>query len=222
MLPYISLAAALALLIASPAGAQTDDEEYGVQPGDQVITDFYTAGGEALESVRGERLVDRDGNVFYPYVGTVHVQGLDAVEIRELLTRRFQPFYNDPVVTVNVQLHVNVTGVVPAPGHYLLDPTSTIVDALARAGGAAGEVSVGNNIAGNPGAVRLVRAGETIVLDMRPDNADPEVLELRIQSGDWIHVPPLPRSRVRDEIQFWGSLVSLFTSVVAAVVVITN
>ena len=221
-LASLGAAAALALITATPAHAQLDPSAYGVQPGDQIITDFYTAGGEPLTSVRGERLVDREGNIFLPFVGTVYVQELDAVEIRELLTQRFSPFYNDPVITVNVQLHVNVTGVVPGPGHYLLDPTSTIVDALAQAGGAGGEVTVGNNVAGNPGAVRLLRGGETIVLDLRPESPDPEVFEMRIQSGDWIHVPPFPRSRVRDDIQFLGSVLSLFTSVVAAIVIISR
>ena len=221
-LARLGAAAALALITATPAHAQLDPSGYGVQPGDQIITDFYTAGGEPLASVRGERLVDREGNIFLPFVSTVYVQGLDAVEIRELLTQRFSPFYNDPVITVNVQLHVNVTGVVPGPGHYLLDPTSTIVDALAQAGGAGGEVTVGNNVAGNPGAVRLLRGGATIVLDLRSESPDPEVFEMRIQSGDWIHVPPFPRSRVRDDIQFLGSVLSLFTSVVAAIVIISR
>ncbi len=128
--------------------------------------------------------------------------------------------YTDPVITVNVELGVNITGIVGSPGHYLLDPTATIVDALATAGGAGGEVAVSNTVAGNPSAVRLVRDGQTIILDLRPETADPRVLAMRIQSGDWIHVPPRPRSRFRDEIQFWGSLVSLFTSMVAAVVLI--
>jgi protein involved in polysaccharide export with SLBB domain len=207
----------LLLALAVPAGAQTPSTGagYGIKPGDQIVTDFFTAGGERLQSVQGERIVDRDGNVYFPYVGTVHVEGLDAGGIRDLLIRKFQPFYNDPVITVNVQLRVNVTGVVPAPGHYLLDPTSTIVDALATAGGAGGEIAINNNVAGDPSEVRLIRTdGETMLLDLRPDNADPDVLGMLIQSGDWIHVPPLGRSRWRDDIQFWGSVLTLLTSVV--------
>jgi protein involved in polysaccharide export with SLBB domain len=139
-----------------------------------------------------------------------------------LLTQKFAPFYTDPVVTVNVQLRVNITGLVAAPGHYLLDPTTTIVDALATAGGASGEVTTGSNIAGNPSAVRLIRDGAVIILDLRPEAADPTALGMRIQSGDWIYVPTLARSRLRDEIQFWGSLVSLFTGLAAAIVIIAG
>ena len=50
-------------LAASRVGAQQD---YGVRPGDQIETTFYTAGGEALSSVQGNRLVDREGNPLAP------------------------------------------------------------------------------------------------------------------------------------------------------------
>ena len=189
-------------------------------PGDQIETDFYTAGGEPLGSVQGSRLVDRQGNVFFPYAGTVRVQGLDAEQIRTLLIREFEPFYNDPVITVNVKLKVNVTSVVGAPGHYLLDPTSTIVDALATAGGAGSEVSVANNTAADVANVRLVRDGQALLLDLRSETADPIAIEMQIQSGDWIHVPPQRRSRLRDDIQFWAGVLSLVTSVAAVIVII--
>ena len=80
------------------------------------------------------------------------------------------------------------------------------------AGGAGGDVAVSNTVAGNLSAVRLVTDAQTIILDLRRETADPRVLAMRIQSGDWIRVPPRPRSRFRDEIQFRCSGVSLFTS----------
>jgi protein involved in polysaccharide export with SLBB domain len=218
----VLVVASLLLLLAAPVVAQTADSEYGVRPGDQITTTFYTAGGEALTPAQGERLVDRGGNVFFPYVGTVHVEGLDAEQVRELLIRKFEPFYNDPVITVNVKLRVNITGVVGVPGHYLLDPTATIVDALATAGGAGGEVTTGANIAGNPSEVRLVREGGTVILDLRPETADRAIMEMRVQSGDWIHVPPLGRSRLRDEFQFWGGVISLVTSIATVIVLIAG
>jgi polysaccharide biosynthesis/export protein len=206
----LALCPALALAQQAPAG-------YGVQPGDQIETTFYTAGGEALTSVGGNRLVDREGNVFFPYVGTVHVEGLDAGAIRSLLAKRFEPFYKDPVITVNVKLKVNITGVVGAPGHYLFDPTTTIMDALAQAGGTGLEFTISNNAAADLENSRLVRDGRTIILDLRPEAADPIPLQMRVQSGDWIHVPPQVRSRIRDDITFWSGVISLLTSVVAVI-----
>ena len=149
------------------------------------------------------------------------MDGLNPEQIRSLIVSSFQPFYNNPVVTVNVRLRVNITGVVGTPGHYFLDPTTTMMDALAIAGGIGSEVAVHSATeAANPGAVRLLRDGRTILWDMRPEVADQTALEMLIQSGDWIHVPIRPRSRWRDDIQFWGSLASLFTSVAAAVIIL--
>ena len=210
------------LSLSAPALAAQDAVDYGVKPGDQIETTFYTAGGETLGAVQGNRLVDREGNLFFPYIGTVHVEGLDAGEIRGLLTKAFEPFYKDPVITVNVKLKVNITGIVGAPGHYYFDPTTTIMDAMAQAGGAGLEFTIANNAAANLDHVRLVREGKTIILDLRPEVADPTAVLMTIQSGDWIHVPPKERSRVRDDITFWSGVISLVTSVVAAVALITR
>ena len=193
-----------------------------MRPGDQLVTEFYTASGDEIVSVGGTRLVDRDGNVFFPYAGTVRVDGLDAQQIRSLLIQRFQPFYNDPVISVNVLLRVNITGMVNVGGHYFLDPTTTILDALSAAGGYMAEVAIATNAAADASGVRLVRDGRVIVLDLRPESTDQTVLEMSIQSGDWIHVPAQQRSRLRDEMVFWGGVLSLFSSVVAVVILIAR
>jgi protein involved in polysaccharide export with SLBB domain len=217
-----SLVVAAALFAQSVSAQQADAVDYGVRPGDEVETNFYTAGGEQLSSVAGNRLVDREGNLFFPYVGTVHVEGLDAGEIRALLLQRFEPFYKDPVLTVNVKLKVNVTGIVGAPGHYLLDPTTTVIDAVSQAGGTGLEFTIANNAAADLENSRLVRDGRTIIIDLRPEAADPMTMALRVQSGDWIHVPPKGRSRFRDDITFWSGVISLFTSIVATIAIIRS
>ena len=166
---FATLAAAVLCLFAPLSlRAQEEQADDGVRPGDQLITEFYTASGDEIVSIGGTRLVDREGNVFFPYAGTVRVDGLDPQQLRSLLVQRFQPFYNDPVITVNVLLRVNITGAVGQPGHFFLDPTTTILDALATAGGVGQELELNNAAAADPSAVRLVRDGRTIILDLRP------------------------------------------------------
>ena len=131
-------------------------------------------------------------------------------------------FYNDPVISVNVLLRVNITGMVNVGGHYFLDPTTTILDALSAAGGYMAEVAIATNATADASGVRLVRDGRVIVLDLRPESTDQTVLEMSIQSGDWIHVPAQQRSRLRDEMVFWGGVLSLFSSVVAVVILIAR
>ena len=193
---------------------------YGVRPGDEVTIQIFTSAGAQLEEVSGVRIVDPDGHIFLPYLGSVAVSGLSAPQIRELLAGEYAILYSDPVVEVVSRLKVNVTGAVRSPGHYLLDPSSTLIDALATAGGVGSEVDIGYYAASDPGLSRFVRNGELFIMDLRPNTADPSVFSLPVQSGDWIHIPIAERSRVREQVQFWSGIVSLALSTVALIVLI--
>ena len=188
---------------------------YGVRAGDEVTIRVFTSAGAQLSEVSGVRIVDPSGQIYLPYVGTLGVEGLSAPEIRNLLAEEYSRLYSNPVVEVVSRLKVNVTGAVRNPGHYLLDPSSTIIDALASAGGVGSEIDIGFYAASDPESSRIVRSGELHVLDLRPNTADPGVFSLPIQSGDWIHIPIAERSRVREQVQFWGGIVSLATGVIA-------
>lgn len=193
---------------------------YGVRPGDEVTIQVFTSAGARLEEVSGVRIVDPDGRIFLPYLGTVGILGLSAPQIRELLADEYSALYADPVVEVVSRLKVNVTGAVRAPGHYLLDPSSTLIDALATAGGVGSEVDIGYYAASDPEVSRFVRNSELFIMDLRPNTADPSVFSLPVQSGDWIHIPIAERSRVRESVQFWSGIVSLALSTVALIVLI--
>ncbi len=205
---------ALVLFGAGSLSAQEKQLSYELRPGDQVTISVFTAAGEQVGVVSGQRIINRAGDIFLPYVGTVHVAGLDENGLRELLTQRYGGFYSDPVVDVKANLRVSITGAVGRPGQYFLDPTSTIIDAIANAGGMGSEVAVAaNQIPSDQGAVRLVRDGKTFLLDLRPGEAADSVLNMRIKSGDWINVPTRGRSKIRDDVQFWGGMLSFVTSI---------
>jgi len=191
---------------------------YGVLAGDEVVIRVFTSAGAQLEEISGTRIVDPSGQIYLPYVGTLKIAGMSAPEIRDRLEREYSALYSNPVVEVVSRLKVNVTGAVRNPGHYLLDPSSTIIDALANAGGVASEIDIGQYAASDPASSRFVRAGELFILDLRPNTEDPSVFALPIQSGDWIHIPIADRSRVREQVQFWGGIVSLVTSTIALIV----
>lgn len=212
--------ALLAIVPANPAAAQ----ESGVRAGDKVTIDFYTAAGNQLSEITGERIVNRDGELFLPFVGTVHVRDLTAREIRELLTERFSAFFSDPVVEVTVKIKVNVTGAVARAGSFFLDPSSTVIDALSGAGGTGTGLDLRGIGSGAPDAknVRLVRDGVTRILNLDPIDGNRVAIDMPIQSGDWLHVPPMPRSRTRENIQFWGTLVSLTAGVIGLIIAVSG
>lgn len=195
----------------------------GVQAGDQVTITFYTAAGTRPAEVSGERTVDPNGELFLPFLGTVSVVGMGSAEIRRLLEERYGALYSNPVVEVVTKVTVNVTGAVQNPGQFFVSPSATLVDALARAGGATSEVDVGlSGGAADPSQVRLVRDGVSTVIDLRPLATRPEAISLKVQSGDWLFMPRARRSETRETITFWGSLFSTLFTAASLIVLIAR
>ena len=195
----------------------------GVQPGDQVSIAFYTAAGVRLNEVSGERTVDPNGELFLPFLGTVSVMGMGPAVIRRLLEERYGALYSSPVVEVVTQVNVNVTGAVRSPGQYYVSPSATLVDALALAGGATSEIDISlQGGASDPSQVRLVRDGVGTVIDMRPLAIRPEVIELLVQSGDWLYVPRAQSSQLRENVTFWGSVFSTLLTAASLIILIAQ
>ncbi len=212
--------AGLSLLWAAGVHAQ-NVEEYAIRPGDRLTVQLFTAAGQKVDVVEGQQIIDRNGDVFLPFVSSVHVAGLDQAGVREVLATRFGEFYSDPVLAVKVELKFSVTGAVPRPGQFYLDPTATLAEALAVAGGTTPEFAIASaSLPSDPTRVRLVRDGVATILNFRAQEVSQETLDLRIKSGDWLHVPYQQRSRVRDEVQFWGSLISLAASTLGLIILI--
>lgn len=219
--PSLLLAGLLALV--PRAGEAQSDSYYSVRPGDKVTIEVFSSAGQRIDVVVGERVVDRNGEIHLPFVGTIRAQGLDENALRNLLIETYGAFYPDPVVNVRVELRVNITGAVPRPGQYYLHPTATIIDAITLAGGTNPEYSVTAQVyPANAKEVRLLRDGQRYTLNFHPNEATPETLNLRIQSGDWIHVPTRTQSFIRDQIMLWGGVVSFISGVTTLILVATR
>ncbi len=83
-------------------------------------------------------LVDYQGNIDFPQLGTIHVEGMTRSELtshikQELITKGY---INDPVVTIQFQNYqVSVIGEVVRPGSFSISSDRvTIFDALSMAG----------------------------------------------------------------------------------------
>ena len=84
-------------------------------------------------------LVDNEGNINFPIVGTVHVAGLTKNECQDLIKEKISPYLaekENPIVTVRMASYrVTVTGEVAKPGVvYVPTEKMSIVEALASAG----------------------------------------------------------------------------------------
>jgi polysaccharide biosynthesis/export protein len=145
-----ALTAAVALLLttvvyASDPPAKSDDkkqppqppalsDEYRLGPGDKLRIEVYKD-PQLSQSVQ----IRPDGKITLPLVGDVDATGRTPIELRDQLAQALKEFMNNPTVTVivveAVASQVFVMGEVSHPGSMQLHGPTTILQAIAMAGG---------------------------------------------------------------------------------------
>jgi polysaccharide export outer membrane protein len=127
----------------------------------------------------GDYAVDSEGQVLLPLVGLVSVAGRPFEEVRRDLLTAFGRELADPAGRVRVTpvLRIAVLGEVMQPGLVPVDPTFTLADVLASAGGL--------TPAADRGSISLVRDGLSVVVTSMDELA---LAEASIHSGDRIVV----------------------------------
>src|SRR5215472_1837533 len=83
--------------------------------------------------------VRSDGNISLPLIGELHAAGRTPLNLEEEITNKLQPYLTEPEVTVIVEQinseKFNILGRVVKPGSYPLVNPTTVLDAIALAGG---------------------------------------------------------------------------------------
>ena len=171
--------------------------------------------------------VDSDGNIDFPVLGKIHVEGMTREEIGRCIKDELvgQDLVKDPVVTVEfMNLTVSVMGEVAKPGRYAIERDRiTILDALSMAGDL--------TIYGRRDAVMVQRMeGDTLQVYQLNLVSGQDVYNspaFYLQQNDLVYVAPND-VKVRESTvngnnirstSFWISLGSLLSSVA---VLITN
>ena len=171
--------------------------------------------------------VDSDGNIDFPVLGKIHVEGMTREEIGRCIKDELigQDLVKDPIVTVEfMNLTVSVMGEVAKPGRYAIERDRiTILDALSMAGDL--------TIYGRRDAVMVQRMeGDTLQVYQLNLVSGQDVYNspaFYLQQNDLVYVAPND-VKVRESTvngnnirstSFWISLGSLLTSVA---VLITN
>jgi polysaccharide export outer membrane protein len=110
------------------------DTEYLVAPGDVLNVRVFNQ-----EGMSGRARVRSDGKISLPFVNDVEAAGSTPTALAFRLQVRLKEFINNPVVTVSLEeagpVQVSVLGEVAHPGVYAVQPRSSVLQALAAAGG---------------------------------------------------------------------------------------
>lgn len=97
--------------------------------------------------------VDGQNQIALPRLGVLNVGGLTSDMLRDTVRARYAAFLRDPSVDVRALRRVTVNGAVLKPDVYYVDPSMTLRDVIARAGGITSE--------GSMQKVALVRGAES-------------------------------------------------------------
>jgi protein involved in polysaccharide export with SLBB domain len=143
-----------------------------VRAGDHVMLQFLRE-----PQLNAEIVVSERGDAPFPKLGMLHVTHLSIAGLQDTLRTRYAEYLRAPEIQVRVLRRIIVNGEVKLPNVYMLDVSSTVRDAVARAGGL--------TEMGNRKNVAIIRNGERVKVTNWELETGP-VADL--QSGDQIVV----------------------------------
>ncbi len=161
------------------------DSTYQIGAGDVLTIQVWRE-----PSLSGQFTVRPDGRITFPLLNDIKAAGLTPLELKAKLEKGLSKFISTPVVTVGVQevnsKNVYVLGKVNTPGKYPLTTDTTVLQAIAEAGGLA-EWAQGDDI-----VILRKENGKQIKLEFDYDEVSKgKHLEqnITLKPGDTIVVP---------------------------------
>jgi len=168
-------------------------------------------------------LVNNEGNIDFPVLGTLHIGGLTKSEAEDLIREKLKPYLREtPIVTVRMTNYkISVLGEVARPGTFTVSNEKVnVLEALAMAGDM--------TIWGMRNNVKLVREDATgkreiIMLDLN----DADIVSspyYYLQQNDILYVTPnktkSKNSDIGQSTSLWFSATSILVSIASLLVTI--
>jgi len=199
-LPRSAAAQSMTGAYASPTGRDTLAD--ALRPGDVVRLRVWRE-----PDLTGEFAVDETGSVVLPKVGPTHVSDDAPAVVKSRIIATYSKFLNHTAIDVTFLRRIQVLGAVRQPGVYPVDPTMTVSDVLAVAGGMTAD--------GDPRHLELIRDGKRMFGAISDKSL---ISDSRVRSGDQIYVPE--RSWLRRNSGFLlGTVITASVSVLVTTAV---
>lgn len=170
-----------------------------LQPGDSVNLQVYGRPELATATT-----VSDDGTITVPLLGNVRVANLSPARAGQRIAAAFRQgrFLVDPQVTLSLAgargTQVSVLGAVKTPGRFVIEPRTTVLDALAQAGG------INENGASTVILLRPGQAGKVTryAIDLKGlGQGRSAVPTLALRAGDSLFVPPADQFYILGEVK---------------------
>ena len=161
-------------------------------------------------------LVDPDGNIDFPILGKIHVEGMTRNDLVEYLTTEIGKDVKEPIVYVSFKNYkITVLGEVRAPGTYTFDSEKVnILQALGRAGDL--------NLTAQREDILLLREVDGVQTHVRIDLRNSDILQspyFYMQQNDVLYIPP-SATRVMTATTatgIWSTILSSITTLIAII-----
>ena len=165
-------------------------------------------------------LVDKEGNIDFPMLGKIHVEGLTRNRLRELIKEMLirEGLLKDPIITINfLNFKVSVQGEVNNPGSFnITGERLTLLEALSMAGDL--------TIYGRRDRVAVIREAEGTRSIFYHDLSSIDVFEspyYYLQQNDIVYVEPNKR-RVQQSNINQNNSVGVWLSIVSVLLTATS
>jgi polysaccharide export outer membrane protein len=165
---------------------QDRNQRYKIQNGDSLVLDFrFTPEYNATVAVQP------DGYISLRGIGDLKAEGLTLPELNQQLETNYAKILHDPVITVTPQefVHPSFTagGQVGKPGKYDLHGDTTVVQAIAMAGGFTddakhSQVLLFRRVSNDTVSAKIINVKQ--MLNSRNLNED-----VHLEPGDTLYVP---------------------------------
>jgi protein involved in polysaccharide export with SLBB domain len=144
-----------------------------LQPGDQIRLRIWRE--EDLSRTPID--VDEQGTATFPKIGALRVTEMSPDSLKRLLVARYTSYLRNPSIEVTFLRRVRIMGAVRNPNLYYVEPTMTLADAIALAGGVSNE--------GRADRIELRRNGQKLTVTLTQET---KIADSPIRSGDQIYV----------------------------------
>jgi protein involved in polysaccharide export with SLBB domain len=161
----------------APAPAADSLSPLAIRPGDVIRVMVW-----GHPELSGEFPIDENYNLLYPLLGAINVRTLSVAQLRDQLNTQLSQLFQRPFLTLTPLFRVGILGEVQRPGLYPVDPTLTVFDLIALAGGPTRQA--------NEKRLQLLRGGASIRVSLDPAAIARSTLqELGVHSGDQLVMP---------------------------------
>ena len=160
--------------------------------------------------------MDRNGDIDFPILGKIHVEGMTRNELVDYLTEQIGKDVKDPIVYVSFRNYkITILGEVKSPGTYTIDSEKiNVLQAL----GLAGDL----NLTAQRENILLLREVDGVLTHQRIDLRDKALLEspyFYLQQNDVLYVLPSTTrvATATTATAIWSVVLSSITTMIAII-----